>query len=104
MEADVIEGRVVQAALVLLHLGLDPTDAPLGALGAPVAVLAPVQALALQGGVAAAAEADVVGSGVVPDDAVVGLHAQLEGGQVARGAVLGCGPVTVAVRQMEHNM
>lgn len=96
MEADVVEGGVVQAVLVLLHLGLHAADAAVAALVAPVAVLAPVGAAALQRGVAAAAELDVVDGRVVAEQALVRLHAQLEGGQGAGGAVHGLGPLSEA--------
>lgn len=94
MEADVVEGGVVQAVLVLLHLGLHAADAAVGAHLAPVAVLAPLGAGALQRRVAAAAELDVVGGGVVAEQALVRLHAELEGGEHAAGAVQGVGPLT----------
>lgn len=83
MEAHVVEGAVVQAILVLLHLGLHPTDASVLTFPAPVAVLAPVHAGSLQHRVAAAAEPDVVHGCVVAKQALVGLHADLEGGEVA---------------------
>lgn len=94
MEADVVEGGVVQAVLVLLHLGLHAADAAVGALLAPVAVLAPLVAGALQRRVTAAAELDVVGGRVVAKQALVRLHAELEGGEHAGGAVHGLGPLT----------
>lgn len=102
MEADVIESGVVQAILVLLHLGLHAADAAVGALVAPVAVLAPLSARALQRRVAAAAELDVVDGRVVTKQALVRLHAELEGGQCAGGAVHGLGPLTeTAEREKE---
>lgn len=102
METDVVEGRVVQSTLVFLHLGLDAADTPANALVTPVAILAPVHASALQYRVAAAAEADVVGRRVVPEQALVGLHTQLEGNKMAGGAVLCWGPVTIAAKHTEH--
>lgn len=83
MEAHVVEGAVVQAVLVLLHLGLDAADASVLAILAPVAVLPPGHAGPLQRGVAAAAELDVVRRRVVAEQTLVGLHAQLERGEVA---------------------
>lgn len=83
MEAHVVEGAVVQAVLVLLHLGLDPTDASVLTFLAPVAVLAPAHAGSLQHRVAAAAEPDAVHRCVVAEQTLVGLHADLEGGEVA---------------------
>lgn len=98
MEAHVVEGAVIEAALVLLHLGLDPADAPAPTLLAPVAVLAPAHAGALQRGVAAAAELDVVDGRVIAEQALTRLHADLEGGEVARGAEDGVGPLAKAAR------
>ena len=89
MEAHVIEGGVIQAILVLLHLGLDATDSSVETLLAPGAVLSPAQAHALQQRVAAAAELDVVDSRVVSKQTLMGLHADLERGEHAHGAVLG---------------
>lgn len=103
MEAHIVEGAVVQAVLVLLHLGLDPTDAPLPALLAPVAVLPPVHAGTLQHGVAAAAELDVVGRRVVAKQPLVGLHPQLEGDEAAGGAVHGVGPLAKAGDEEEED-
>jgi len=96
MEAHVVEAGIVQAVLVLLHLGLDAADPPVAALLAPAAVLPPRRAGALQRRVAAAAELDVVDGRVVAKQTPVGLHAHLEGGEHAAGAVLGLGPVTEA--------
>ena len=96
VEAHVVEGGVVPAMLVLLHLGLETTDASAGADGALGAVLAPAGPRALQHGVAAAAEADVVYGGVIDVRPRVGLHAQLEGLQNPPGAVLGLGPLSKA--------
>lgn len=96
VEADVVEGGVVQAVLVLLHLGLDAADPSVAALLAPAAVLSPGGAGPLQRGVAAAAELDVVDGRVVAEQTLVGLHADLEGGEHARGAVHGVGPLTEA--------
>lgn len=94
VETDVIESRVVQAVLVLLHLGLHTADAAVAALLAPVAILAPLGASALQRWVTAAPELDVVDGRVVTKQALVRLHSDLEGGQCARGAVHGLGPLT----------
>lgn len=99
MEADVVEAAVVQTPLVLLHLGLDAADPPVLAHGAPVSVLPPVRAGRLQDGVAAAAELDAVGGRVVAEETLVGLHAQLEGGEDPAGAVLGVGPLAEAGRE-----
>ena len=96
VEAHVVEAGVVQALLVLLHLRLQTTDASAGADGAPEAVLPPSGPRALQHGVAAAAEADVVYGGVIDVRPRVGLHAQLEGLQNPPGAVLGLGPLSKA--------
>lgn len=102
MEADVVEGGVVQAVLVLLHLGLDAADSSVAALLAPAAVLSPGGAGPLQRGVAAAAELDVVDGRVVAEQTLVGLHADLEGGERARGAVHGVGPLTEAGENREE--
>ena len=95
MEAHVVEGGVVPSPLSVLHLGLDATDSSVDTNLAPSAVPPPVQAAALQQGAAAAAEPDVVGSGVV-FPALTALHAELERGEHATGAVLRVGPVAPA--------
>lgn len=96
MEADIVEGAVVQAVLVHLHLALDAADSSVLAFLAPVAVLPPVHAGALQRWVAAAAELDVVHRCVVTKQTLMGLHANLEGGEVPGGAVHGMGPLAEA--------
>ena len=101
IESHVVEAGVVQALLVLLHLGLDATDASLGADGAPKAILPPAGARAVQHGVAAAAKADVVDSCVIAEQTLVGLHTQLEGLQNPPWAVLGLGPLSIAVGGMK---
>lgn len=88
MEAHIIEGGVVQAVLVLLHLGLDATDSSLLTRLAPAAELSPGGAGPLQGGVTAAPELDGVHGRVVAEQTLVGLHAKLEGGEHSAGAVL----------------
>lgn len=95
-QAHIIEAGVVQANLVLLHLGLDAADSSSLTVLAPVAVLPPGHAGSLQRGVAAAAELDVVDGRVVSEKPLVGLHAQLEGGEHAGGAVLRVRPLTEA--------
>lgn len=97
MEAHVVEGAVIQAILVLLHLGVNPTDASILAFLAPVTILAPVHAGSLHHRVAAAAELDVVHRCVVTKQTLMGLHADLERSEVALGAVHGVGPLTKAV-------
>lgn len=99
MEAHIVEGGVVKAVLVFLHLGLDATDSSIDALLAPVAVLSPLRAGPLQRRVAAAAELDVVHGCVVTEQALMGLHANLERGERARGAVHGLGPLTEAGKE-----
>lgn len=96
MEAHIIEGGVIQAVLVLLHLTLDATDPPVDTLLAPVAVLSPLRAGPLQGRVTAAAELDVVDGRVVTKYPLMGLHADLESGEHAGGAVLRLGPLSKA--------
>lgn len=99
VEADIIEAGIIQAPLVLLHLGLDAADPSTLALAAPVSVLPPVHARGLQDGVTAAAELDVVDGRVVAERTLVGLHTNLEGGENPAGAVLGMGPLTEAGRR-----
>lgn len=101
MEAHIVEGGVVKAILVFLHLALDATDSTVDALLAPVAVLPPLHAGPLQHRVAAAAELDVVHGCVVTEETLMGLHANLEGGEHACGAVHGMGPLTEAGRESE---
>lgn len=101
MEAHVVEGGVIKAILVFLHLALDATDSAVDALLAPVAVLPPLQAGPLQRGVAAAAELDVVHGRVVTEQTLMGLHTNLEGGEHACGAVHGMGPLAEAGRESE---
>lgn len=96
MEAHVVQGGVIQAVLVLLHLGLDAADSTVVALFAPVAVLAPLGAGPLQRRVAAAAEPDVIDGRVVAEQTLMGFHADLEGGEDAARAVLRLRPVTEA--------
>lgn len=96
MEADIIEGGIVQAILVFLHLGLDATDSSLTTVLAPGAVLSPVQSGPFQQWVTAAAELDVVDGCVVAKHTLMGLHANLEGGEHTSGAVLRVGPFTKA--------
>lgn len=103
VEAHVVERRVVQCALVQLHLCLDATDAPAATVIAPVSVLAPGHAPALQSGVAAAAETDVVGGRVVAEDALVRLHAQLERAQHTRRAPLRLRPLAKAKEEENNN-
>lgn len=98
MEADVVEGAVVKAVLVRLHLALNTTDPPVLAFLAPLAVLPPGHAGSLQHRVAAAAELDVVDRRVVAEQTLMGLHADLEGGEVAGGAVHGVGPLPKAAK------
>lgn len=98
MEANVIEGAVVKAVLVRLHLALDTTDPSILTFLAPVAVLPPGHAGSLQHRVAAAAELDVVDRGVVAEQTLMGLHTNLERGEVAGGAVHGVGPLTKAAK------
>lgn len=96
MEANVVEGAVIKAVLVLLHLALDTTDPSVLTFLAPLAVLPPGHAGPLQHRVAAAAELDVVDRRVVAKQTLMGLHADLERGEVAGGAVHGVGPLTKA--------
>lgn len=95
-EANIVEAGVIQAKLVLLHLGFNAADSSPHTVLAPVAVLPPAHAGSLQHWIAAAAELDVVDGRVVSERALVGLHAQLEGGEHAAGAVLRVGPLTEA--------
>ena len=104
MEAHIIEGGVIKAVLVFLHLGFDAADSSVDTLLAPVAVLSPVHARPLQRRVAAAAELDVVHGRVVAEQTLVGLHADLERGEHAAGAVLGLGPVTEAGQDSRKHM
>lgn len=104
VEAHVIERCVIQAVLVFLHLGLDATDSSITTILAPEAVLAIVQAGACEGGVAAAAEPDVVGGCVVTEQTLVGLHTQLEGSQHTPGAIVRVRPVTKAGRGRERGI
>lgn len=104
MEAHIIEGGVVKGVLVFLHLGLDATDSSIGTILAPAAVLSPVHAGSLQCWVAAAAELDVVHGCVVTEQTPVGLHANLERGEHARGAVHGMGPLTEAGQESRKYM
>lgn len=96
MEADVIEGGIIQAILVLLHLGLDATDSSVTTFLAPGAVLSPVHAGRLQHRVTAAAELYVVDGRVVTKQTLMRLHANLERGEHTTGAVLRLGPATKA--------
>lgn len=104
MEAHIIEARVIEAILVFLHLALDAADSSIDTLLAPVAVLSPFRAGPLERRVAAAAELDVVHGRVVTEQALMGLHADLERGEHASGAVLGLGPVTEAGRESRKCM
>lgn len=98
MEANVVEGAVVKAVLVLLHLALNTTDPSVLTFLAPLAVLPPGHAGSLQHRVAAAAELDVVDRRVVAEQTLMGLHTDLERGEVAGGAVQGVGPLTKAAK------
>lgn len=104
MEAHIIEAGVIQGILVFLHLGLDATDSSILTLLAPVAVLSPLHAGALQRRVAAAAELDVVDGRVVTEQTLMGLHVDLERGEHTTGAVLGLGPVTEAGQESRKYM
>ncbi len=83
MEAHIIEGGVIKAILVFLHLGLNATDSSIDTFLTPVAVLSPLRAESLQCRVAAAAELDVVHGRVVTKDTLMGLHTDLERGEHA---------------------
>lgn len=67
-----------------------------------MAILSPVHAASLQCWVAAAAELDVADSRVVTKQTLMGLHANLERGEYATGAVLGLGPVTEAGQESRN--
>lgn len=96
MEADVIEGGVIEAGLVFLHLGLNAADSSFGTTLAPTSIFSPLCAGPLQCWVAAAAELDVVHGCVIPKETLVGLHTNLERGEHACGAVYGVGPLPEA--------
>lgn len=96
MEAHIVEGGIIQAILVFLHLGLDATDSSGTTVLAPATVLSPVHAGPLQCWVAAAAELDVVDGRVVAKHTLMGLHANLERAEHPSGAVLRVGPFTEA--------
>lgn len=100
MKEHIIQAGIIQAILVFLHLGLDATDSPITALLAPVAVLSPLHAGTLQSRVTAAAELNVVDGRVVTKQTLVWLHANLERGEHATGAVLRLGPVTEAAQEI----
>lgn len=104
VEAHVVEWRVVQSTLVQLHLGLDATDTPVATVAAPLSVLAPGHAPALQRRVGAAAEADVVGGRVVAEDALMRLHAQLERAQCTRWAPLRLCPLTKTEEEVTEKL
>lgn len=101
VEAHIVEGGVIKAILVFLHLALNATDSTVDALLAPVAILPPLRTGPLQRRVAAAAELDVVHGRVVTEQTLMGLHTNLEGGEHACGAVHGMGPLTEAGRESE---
>lgn len=83
MEAHIVEGAVIKAILVFLHLGLNAADSSISAILAPVAVLSPVHSRSLQCWIAAAAELDVVYSCVITEQTLMGLHTNLERGEHA---------------------
>lgn len=102
MEAHVIQGGVVQATLVRLHLGLDAADSSKGTLLAPGAKLSPVHARPIQLDVATAAEPDVVSSCVVTQNTPVGIYTKLERGEHTSGAELNTSPLAKAGERREQ--
>lgn len=96
MEAHVIEGGVIEAKLVFLHLGLNAADSSFRTTLAPTSILSPLCAGPLQCWVAAAAELDVVHGCVIPKETLVGLHTNLERGEHACGAEHDVGPLPEA--------
>lgn len=96
MEAHIVECGVIKAPLVVLHLGLDATDSSVRTSITPAAVVSPDHAGPLQCRVAAAAELDVVHGCVIPEQTLMGLHADLERGEDACGTVHGMGPLAKA--------
>lgn len=100
-EADIIEGRVIpQGPTWRLLLRLDATQ-PFLALGAPLAILPPVQAMTIQGLSSRASKAGVGGPHVILNFASLLFHPQGKSHQkLARGAPEGlCPAPPPAVRE-----